>query len=151
MQANDIAHLNSYLQRLYGERYAGITTEMGLLWYEDLKPYTLDLAKQAVKRWAREHLPSHAPTLEHLLTIIEEIQMEQRRQQAAQVKTMQTEAFQSRDDDLSIQAVRAIINKQWPDLFTDETEPMKGEALDERLGLLRAQAAILRQHKPEDV
>ncbi len=149
MQPSEIAMINAQLQRFYGERYAGITTDMAGLWYEQLKPFPYELAIQAIRRWAADHLPHQPPTLTQLITQMEDVQAEQRRQRAAEGLHTTTAEYSERDDDYSSAEVRALIRSVWPDMYPEPKAPMKEEERAARQERLREQLAQLLNEQEE--
>jgi hypothetical protein len=82
MELRDIAQLNQELQGLYGDRYAGMTSQMVAIWYKHLRHFPADLGSQAIERWAVSHQLYQLPTLEDLAASMERLQEERRRTSA---------------------------------------------------------------------
>lgn len=113
MSPSEMTKLNSYLTKLYGERFPGLTPGMAELWWEDLRTIPAEVVYQALKRWARErtHRP---PTLDDLCAAIEDVQREQRRS-AREQETLQAPTADEREDDFSSEQVRHLLASIWPD------------------------------------
>src|SRR5262245_21907469 len=139
MDAKEMAQINALLQRFYGDRLTGLTLEMAALWYEQLRGFPADLAAHAVKRWAADHLPHQPPTLTQLVTQIEDLQAEQRRQRAAAGQRVTLPEQGERDDAYSSAEVKALIRSVWPEMYPDVPAPMKPEERDARVAFLKEQ------------
>ena len=117
MDTHDLARLNVRLQKLYGDRFPGLTLGMAELWMDDLRTVPADVVAFAVKRWAREHTHK-APALEDLCTLAEIIQREQRRATTAQtsfaVSLGDTEFVARREALITPAEIRALIESALP-------------------------------------
>jgi hypothetical protein len=138
-----MALLDAYLQRLYGTHYPGLTTEMGVLWYQTLRHLAWEDVHQAVTRWAADHRLTQHPTLTDLVRTCEDLQAVQRRQRAADGHHTHPALEGERDDDYSSAEVRALIRSVWPDAYPEPQAPLKDEERAARLARLRQQVAEL--------
>jgi hypothetical protein len=149
MSPSDIVQLNAHLQRLYGDRYPGLTTEMAALWYQELRHFPAEVGPLAIRRWAADHLPYQIPTLNQLAAVMEDVQRDQR-QTARLAHALQPNGPEPEGDaSYNTAEIRQLINSVWPDMFAPTPEPLKEEERTARIDVLREQARQILAEKEQ--